>query len=253
MRRPLFAIVAVAVAGAALAGASSAAAKVPKVITALTITGNGPFDIRRGGKPTGFDIQLVERMARIAGARSVSWKVVDFDNLLDAVASDDAMLGAASITITPDRAAIVDFGNPYLQANMGIVTRKGTPGIETRDDLRGQRVGVLEGSTAVPVARGIPGARVRTYLTMPATYRALLNAKVNAVINDYGQSRWYVRHNAPKFRYAGIIPVDQQYGIAFNQSRDSLRIAMNRALVKMKKDGSYQQLVDRWGLQSQVP
>ena len=252
-RRPVFAIVAIAAAGTALAGASAATAQVPRVITALTISANGPFDFRTGGKLTGFDIQLVERMAVLAGARDVTWKVVDFDNLLNAIDNGQAMMGASSITITPQRAAIVDFGNPYLQANMGIVTRAGTTGITTRNDLRGQTIGVLQGSTAVPVAKGIQGAKVMQYPTIGPIYTALLNAKVNAVINDYGQSRWYVNHNKPKFRFGGIIPVNQNYGLAFNQSRDSLRVAMNRALATMKRNGSYQELITRWGLQSLVP
>ena len=57
-RRPVFALVAIAAAGTALAGASAASAQVPRVVTALTIAGNGPFDIRQGGKLTGFEINI---------------------------------------------------------------------------------------------------------------------------------------------------------------------------------------------------
>jgi ABC-type amino acid transport substrate-binding protein len=243
----------VALSGTALAGASVAVAAVPRNVTALTISGNGPFDIRQGGKLTGFDIQLVEQSARLAGVRTVSWRVVDFEDLLNGVQNGRAMLGASSITITPTRAGQVTFGSPYLQANMGIVTRKGETGIVTAKDLQGDIIGVLAGSTAVPVANGIRGASVRQYPTMPGAYKALLDAKVDAVINDYGQSRWYVKNNASKFRYAGVIPVNQQYGIAFNDDQDQLRVAMNAALAKMKRNGQYQRLVNRWGLQSLMP
>lgn len=253
MRRPMIALVAVALSGATVIGVSTATAAVPRTITALTISGNGPFDIRQGGKLTGFDVQMVEQAARIAGARTVSWRVVDFDVLLDEVENGNAMLGASSITITPQRAGQVTFGSPYLQANMGIVTRSGETGIVTARDLQGDVIGVLAGSTAVPVARGIRGAVVRQYPTMPGAYKALLDAKVDAVINDYGQSRWYVKNNTPKFRYAGVIPVNQQYGIAFNDDQDQLRVAMNRALAKMKRNGQYQRLINRWGLQSLMP
>ena len=154
---------------------------------------------------------------------------------------------------SPQRASQVTFGSPYLQANMGIVTRSGQTGIVTARDLQGDVIGVLAGSTAVPVAKGIQGAKVLQYATMPAAYKALLDAKVDAVINDYGQSRWYVKNNAPKFRYAGVIPVNQQYGIAFNDDQDQLRVAMNKALATMKKNGQYQRLINRWGLQSLMP
>lgn len=86
--------------------------------------------------------------------------------------------------------------------------------------MRGQTIGVLQGSTAVPVAKGIQGAKVLQYTTMPAAYQALLDAKVNAVIND---------------------------------DQDALRVAMNRALARMKQNGQYQALIKRWGLQSLAP
>lgn len=251
MRRTLTVVVTIA-AGSVLAGASVATAAVPRTVSALTISGNGPFDIRQGGKLTGFDIQMVEQAARIAGVRAVQWRVVDFDDLLDEVQAGEAMMGASSITITPQRAAQVTFGSPYLQANMGIVTRKNTTGVRSKAGLVGSTIGVLQGSTAVPVARSIRGARVLQYPTMQGAYKALLDAQVDSVINDYGQSRWYVKNNAPKFRYAGTIPVNQQYGLAFNDDQDELRVAMNRALTKMKKNGQYQRLISRWGLTAQV-
>lgn len=248
MRRTVTAVVVTIAAGSVLAGASVASAAVPRTVSALTISGNGPFDIRQSGKLTGFDIQLVEQAARIAGVRAVQWRVVDFDDLLVGVQRGQAMMGASSITITPQRSALVTFGSPYLRANMGIVTRKNATGVSTKGDLVGSTIGVLQGSTAVPVARSIRGARVRQFPTMQGTYKALLDAQVDSVINDYGQSRWYVRNNAPKFRYAGTIPVNQQYGLAFNDDQDELRVAMNRALTKMRKNGQYQRLLVRWGL-----
>ena len=60
-------------------------------------------------------------------------------------------------------------------------------------------------------------------------------------------------NNAPKFRYAGVIPVNQQYGLAFNDEQDELRVAMNKALATMKRNGQYQRLINRWGLQSLMP
>ena len=252
MRRTVTAVVVTIAAGSVLTGASVATAAMPRTVSALTISGNGPFDIRQGGKLTGFDIQLVEQAARIAGVRAVQWRVVDFDDLLDEVEDGDAMMGASSITITRQRSRQVTFGSPYLRANMGIVTRKNTTGVRSKAGLVGSTIGVLQGSTAVPVARSIRGARVLQYPTMQGAYKALLDAKVDSVINDYGQSRWYVRNNAPKFRYAGTIPVNQQYGLAFNDDQDELRVAMNRALTKMKKNGQYQRLISRWGLTAQV-
>ena len=119
MRRTLTAVVVTIAAGSVLAGASVATAAVPRNVSALTISGNGPFDIRQGGKLTGFDIQLVEQAARIAGVRAVQWRVVDFDDLLNEVEDGDAMMGASSITITPQRSRQVTFGKPVPAGQHG--------------------------------------------------------------------------------------------------------------------------------------
>ena len=231
-----------------LAGASGAQAAVPRTVNALTISGNGPFDIRRSGKLTGLDIQLVEQAARLAGVRTVQWRVVDFDDLLNSIEAGEAMMGAASITITSRRARLVTFGAPYLRASMGIVTRSGTTGVYRKADLIGSTIGVLQGSTAVAVAKSVRGSRVRQYPTMQGAYRALVDAKVDSVINDYGQSKWYVQNNRPKFRYAGAIVVNQRYGLAFNKDENELRMAMNTALRKMQRNGQYRRLLQRWDL-----
>ncbi len=50
-----------------------------------------------------------------------------------------------------------------------------------------------------------------------------------------------------------VIPVNQQYGLVFNGNQDQLRVAMNRALATMKRNGEYQRLINRWGLQPLLP
>ena len=47
-------------------------------------------------------------------------------------------------------------------------------------------------------------------------------------------------------------PSGIDWDLAFNDDQDELRVAMNRALIKMKKNGQYQRLVSRWGLTAQV-
>lgn len=248
MRRPLIAIVAAGAAAFALvAGAGSAAAALPKTIQVVTFTPNAPYEFRRGGKLTGFDIQLVERIARTIGITRVQWRPqTTFSKVIPLVAADTYPMAASSITVTAGREQRIDFGVPYYTTQIGIVTRANSP-IAGYGDLAGQTVGAVAGTTGQTTANNLPNSRVRVYPTFPALYRALLNAKIGAALNDYPQSQWYVRANKRKFAMAGTIPGSgSAIALAFAPNQDALRVAFNRGLAKLRTNGTLGKLVNTW-------
>ena len=129
MRRPLTALVAAGAAAFALvAGAGSAAAALPKTIQVVTFTPNAPFEFRRGGKLTGFDIQLVERIARTIGITRVQWRPqTTFSKVIPLVAADTYPMAAADITVTAGRAQQLRFrafGCPHFLAAASWLTER---------------------------------------------------------------------------------------------------------------------------------
>jgi polar amino acid transport system substrate-binding protein len=248
MRRPLIALVAAG--GAALvlvAGAGSATAALPKTIQVVTFTPNAPFEFRRAGKLTGFDIQLVERIARTIGITRVQWRPqTTFSKVIPLVATDTYPMAAADITVTTAREQRIDFGTPYYTTQIGIVTRANSP-IVGYGGLAGQTVGVVNGTTGQTAANNLPNSRVRSYPTFPALYKALLDAKIGAALNDYPQSQWYVQANARKFTMAGTIPGSgSAIALAFAPDQDALRVAFNRGLATLRSNGTLGKLVNTW-------
>jgi ABC-type amino acid transport substrate-binding protein len=248
MRRSLIAIVVSGGAALALAvGAAPAVAALPSTIQVATFVPDAPFEFRRGGKLTGLDIQLTERIARTIGITAVQWRVLpQFPDVLSAVAADRYPMAAASITVTAARAQRVNFGNPYYVNTIAVVARKGSP-INGWGDLSGETVGAVAGTTGQTAANTLPNSKVRIFRTFPVLYRALLDAKVAAAINDYPQSQWYVRANAKKFKMAGTLPgTEASIAFAFAPDQDELRQAFNRGLATLRSNGTLGTLVNRW-------
>ena len=108
------------------------------------------------GLPKGATYDLLHRMESYIntelGRRNIKVYVVFIpvsrDELIPAVLNGHADLVAGDLTITPERADLVDFARPMLKdIDEVIVTGPGAPPIETLDDLAGQEVVVRESSS----------------------------------------------------------------------------------------------------------
>jgi polar amino acid transport system substrate-binding protein len=81
-----------------------------------------PFCYVKDGKPAGYDIDMVGRIARKLG-RGVEIMTVNFPALLPAVISGKADIGVGGIAMTPERARNVLFSQPNYHGGVVVLTR----------------------------------------------------------------------------------------------------------------------------------
>ncbi len=94
----------------------------------------------------GYDIALLRAIGAQLGVEVV-FKDFALEGLADALQLGQIDVAAAALTVTPERAAVVDFSQPYFASTEGIVARKESAGAVTAlADLAGQRIGVERGS-----------------------------------------------------------------------------------------------------------
>src|SRR6476646_1113677 len=137
---------------AALAGCSASAEQgspsaAPVLIksgflTVCTDMPYAPFESKRGGKPVGFDIDLVN-----AVALKLALKPVIVDTNFDAIANGEALdsgkcdVEISAMTITGERARVLDFSSPYFNASQAMVVDKAAE-VSSLADLAGKKIGV---------------------------------------------------------------------------------------------------------------
>jgi polar amino acid transport system substrate-binding protein len=114
-----------------------------------------PFELADGSE-NGFDIDLMRALCACLGLQLQRQRYLadNFDGIFDRLARGtcDAVISGA--TITPERSAIVQFSEPYLEFNQGIaVNHQRTPGVSTEADLHGLAAGIQSGNTSDSVAR----------------------------------------------------------------------------------------------------
>jgi polar amino acid transport system substrate-binding protein len=113
------------------------------------------------------------------------------------------------------------------------------------EDLPGKRVGSIKGSTSVEYLRQRSVEPVE-FTKMEEAYQALQDGQVDAVVYDAPVLLFYAAHEGKgKVQTAGAIFRKENYGIVF-PSNSPYRKPVNEALLKLKENGTYDQLYTKW-------
>jgi glutamate/aspartate transport system substrate-binding protein len=123
-------------------------------------TDSRPFSFLEapGGQPTGFSIELCERIAksierdlRLASLK-IQWVPVDTKTRFEAIVNGSADMECGSTTVSLSRMKIVDFSSLIFAESTGILV-KTAAGAYRFDDMAGKRIGVIAGSTNAQAIR----------------------------------------------------------------------------------------------------
>ena len=206
-----------------------------------------PFEFSPKGRPKGFDIDLMNEIARRAGFE-VRYENVQFDSILRGLDADLFDASISAMSITTEREKQLDFSDPYFNANQALVVESDSR-IKAVDDLAEATVGVQAGSTGQLKGEDLHEdgqvGKVKPYRTIGEAFSDLRAGKIEGVIYDLSAVHKKVTENKGEIRYVESIPTGEQYGIAF--PKDSPLVEpVNQALTEMKEDGTYEELYEKW-------
>jgi polar amino acid transport system substrate-binding protein len=207
-----------------------------------------PFQFNQGGKVVGFDVDIMDLVAKDLGVRQ---KIVNtpFEGIQSGqtLNTGECDAAAAGMTITEDRAKVLDFSDPYFEATQALLVKKGS-GISDLADLSGKSLAVQEGTTgAIYAEENAPqDTEIRTFEDLALLTTAVKTGQVDAGVNDNGVLYDYVQTN-PDTEVATEFNTGEQYGIAVQKGQnDQLLATINDVLAKAKKDGTYDKIYRKW-------
>ncbi len=129
-----------------------------RAIVVLTVYNKTNFFIDGKGRYRGFEYDILKGYEKFInrGRKKASERYylvfvpMRFEDILPALAEGRGDLAAANLTVTDERARIVDFANPYLlEVDEIVITNRDAAAIDSIDDLAGRSLYVLAGSSYV--------------------------------------------------------------------------------------------------------
>ncbi|SMB99966.1 amino acid ABC transporter substrate-binding protein, PAAT family [Thermanaeromonas toyohensis ToBE] len=219
----------------------------PKYVVA-TEASFAPFEFRddKTGQYVGFDIELMKALAEVQGF-DVEFKDMGFDGIIAAVKTGNVDMAISAISIDDDRKQQVDFSLPYYQSGLSVAVRADNNTIKGFQDLKGKRIAVQIGTTGAKyVKNNIEGAQVTEYNTVNDAFMELINGGVDAFVNDYPVSLYFIKQGNTKVKIVGDLANSEFYGIAIPKGKAELLQKVNEGLKKLKESGKYSEIYRKW-------
>ena len=219
------------------------------------------------GTATGSDIDVGTEIAKRIGLTAEIQNSV-FDTIIAAVTSGKCDIIISAQNITSDRIKQVDM-IPYFQAGQSFVVSAGNPlAINATTDLCGKKVGAETGTTEIDYLNGTgdykgqglseactkagkPAINAKTFGKDSDALLALQSGQVDAYFADSPVAGYYAVQHPDQFVLSGIPPLQPAFeGISVPKTSTSVTTAVQQALVSMINDGTYLNILTKYGVQT---
>ena len=208
------------------------------------------------GEYTGFDLELAQAVCDIEGWELVKTPI-DWD-------SKDMELNSGSIdciwngfTMT-GREDDYTFSVPYVDNSQVIVTSEAS-GINSLEDLAGKIVGVQAASAALTLLEDEEGqkALADTFGTLQqfsdynSAFLELQAGSIDAIAMDVGVAQYQIK-SREGYKILDETLNSEQYAVAFKKGNQELADIIDRDLMTLLEDGTFDELAQKYELTDMV-
>jgi len=235
------------------AGTGDSASSALKLKTAGQLTAGAEFPVKGFvelpiDNPKGYEVDLAKEIAQQLNIPKVKWVNTPFSGLFSP-APKNFDVAINEITITPERAKVVDFSIPYFNANQGFLIKKGGPGEQAKSiaDMKNLQFGYQATTTGGDYIKDTikPSKQPREYSTLGAASRALANGQIDAFVMDVAIGAQVVKQLPEEVAMTGQFQTGEKYGILL-QKGNPLRAQINKAVAALRSSGKLAALQKKW-------
>jgi polar amino acid transport system substrate-binding protein len=193
----------------------------------------------------GFEYCLAADIATSLGLDKVKVVQVSFDALV-AGQTSDFDLALSQVTITDERAKVVDFSTPYFSSDQGVLVNKGTT-VANIDDARKLKWGVQASTTGQSYLTDVvkPDSEPSVYQDTPSMFAALTAKQIDAVMLDTS----IVLGQAAASNGAQVVVAQfktgEEYGAIYQKGSPN-GAALDKIISGYETDGTMKAIADQW-------
>jgi polar amino acid transport system substrate-binding protein len=215
-----------------------------------------PFSFMdQNGRITGHDGELARVIAdRLQ--RPLEFVNVRWDALIPALQSGKIDMVVTGMTANEERRQFVDFSTPYYMNKLVLLVRKppaagtvansGHLQLNSVEDLKTRRLGVLQGSAFDTYAQqNFPDADIRQFIGFADVLLAVETGAVDAAFTDIDALK-EAQKLRPEFVAIGEPVFHSDVAAGFRKDSGDLRAAFNAFLAQIQADGTQQDIMRRW-------
>ena len=201
----------------------------------------------------GFEAAVAYAVAEQLGfaAEDVVWVRTGFEEAI-APGPKDFDFNLQQFSITPERAAAVDFSSPYYETTQVVITIDDSPAADatTIADLKGLLIGAQTGTTSLDAVEEViaPTAGAQVFNTNDDAKLALQSGQVDAIVVDLPTAFYLTAVELDGGEIVGQLPSTSggdQFGLVLEKD-SPLTEKVTAAVDALREDGTLDELAAEW-------
>ncbi|MBS0391481.1 MAG: transporter substrate-binding domain-containing protein [Comamonadaceae bacterium] len=214
-----------------------------------------PFESKTAtGEIVGFDVDIANALCAQIKRKCV-FVESEWDSIIAGLQAKKFDVVISSMSITPERARVVDFSNRYYKTPSAIVVKKSVK-YDGPASLKGMKIGVLKASTQEKWALGElkpAGVNVVPYQSQNQVYLDIQAGRIDGTVADKVEvNGGFLRKPEGKdYGYVGPDQYDVKYygdgiGIALRKGQGDLKKQLNDAIDAIRANGTYDKIAKKY-------
>lgn len=218
-----------------------------------------PFEyLEQDGKVAGFDVDLLNAIGEKEGFKP-NYQTTKILQIVDLVKEGKYDMGASSIFILPERQILVDYSKAYFELPLAFVGMEKDNRPQSIDDIKNKKISVQKDIIMEKmvdqdfVPKGNQKIAVKSNLL---AFKEVLNGTSDMMLDNVVTIQGFMPKAEGKKLFVLPLPADKnlQLGYVVKKGNADLLNKLNNGLDKVKADGTYDKIYDKWfGKNSQYP
>jgi polar amino acid transport system substrate-binding protein len=186
----------------------------------------------------GYEYCMAANLANAAGLSSVTVKNVSFAQLV-AGHTNDFDMALAEISITPERAKVVDFSKPYFDSNIGVLVQSDSDVSES--NIKTKKLAAYSGTTSVDFLKNDMKVDPTIYPNSQTLYQGVISGQVDAAFLDTAIVLAESKASKGTLKVVGQYSTGEKYGAIYPKGSPN-EDAINQGIADLQKQGILDQL-----------
>lgn len=208
--------------------------------------GNIPWEFNEGSQLTGFEIDMLNEICKRMNAKP-EYVNVPFSGIFAGLLSSKWDIAASSIFIKKERAAQMDFADPYYDSDISLMVRKDST-MKAFEDMKGKTFGADTGTVNDAwlkdnVSKYGP-YQIKGYDRPTDAFLDLEAGRLDGVVGDAPTTLYYAK-DKPTLDVRFMMGSAFKQAVAFRKG-DALRDKYNTVQNDLKKDGTLAKIYKKW-------
>jgi polar amino acid transport system substrate-binding protein len=207
----------------------------------------------KNGTLVGFDVDVAKKVASILGLQ-VHFVNPAWDSIPTGLGVGRFDVSIGSMSPTPERMKSVDFASYYAFSDAVIVTRAGTPGLNTVAELAGKTIGTGAATSYYYWLQSHTKAKIKSYTSSIDTWPDLQMGRLDGVMTALPSAQEVIAAGKP-FQITGQPFMKEQVCFAIKKAEPDWLALLNYTVKEMHADGSLTAMSKHWynGVDVTVP